>query len=202
MEHIPLTWTTKTVKLGELKPLKNNPRKITPLKQEQLKASVDKLGVFRSPIVDHNNTILGGNQLYNDLLARGALTDVIEVKTPNRALTKEERERVILEDNLHKGEFDLDELTASFNSDLLKELEFFIPSGITDGDEPEIDEVDLGKKLDTYLNNTIKQVVLYFEHGVYVNLLQRMEKASEELGVDNNSDLFLKLMERYENSRS
>lgn len=54
-------------------------------------------------------------------------------------------------------------------------------------------------KLDAYMNGTVKQIVLYFDNDQYEDVVPRMEALRDTFGVDNNTDLFLKLLESAEN---
>lgn len=53
-------------------------------------------------------------------------------------------------------------------------------------------------KLDSYLNGAIKQIVLYFKNDQYVEVIDRLEHVREE--DEDNTALFMKMLEHYENS--
>jgi hypothetical protein len=58
------------------------------------------------------------------------------------------------------------------------------------------------ERLDVYLNATIKQVVLIYSNEQYDALIPRLASARQELGVETNSELFLRILECYEQTRS
>jgi DNA modification methylase len=116
-----IVWHTEKRKVSELKLLENNPRTITREGFEKLKKDISELGQFRPLVCDTDLTVLGGNQ-------RKRVADLtgdaeIEVSLPNRKLTEEEKKKVIILDNEHRGEFDIGILANDYQ-DILKELDF------------------------------------------------------------------------------
>jgi hypothetical protein len=55
---------------------------------------------------------------------------------------------------------------------------------------------------DTFLFGNIKQIVLYFQNEAYEKIMPRLQTAMKELEIDNHTDLFEELLNRYENNRS
>lgn len=51
---------------------------------------------------------------------------------------------------------------------------------------------------DTYLDNTIKQIVLFFSNEVYEDIVPRMEQLRKQYEVSNNTDLFLCMLRDFE----
>lgn len=142
-----LEWHTEKRKVSELKLLENNPRKITKEQFKKLQEDIHEIGNFRPLVCDLDLTILGGNQ--RKRVATLDKQDEIEVSVPNRKLTEKERKKVIILDNEHRGEFDVDILANEYE-DVLKELEFpdlNVPSIVEvsedDFEEPEEVETDI-----------------------------------------------------------
>jgi ParB-like chromosome segregation protein Spo0J len=121
-----LTWTTKKVKLEELKGLPRNPRKISGKAIDALVSDITELGHFRPLVVDYDYTILGGNQREKAL--KKLNEEIVEVSYPNRLLSEREKQKIVLLDNLHRGEFEMNLLLEDFDHDLLGELDFSLPS--------------------------------------------------------------------------
>jgi len=65
----------------------------------------------------------------------------------------------------------------------------------------EQDEGELDSRLDTYLNGTIRQIVLYFTIEEYQDTITRTEKLRKELGFQNNTETFLHLLNFYEDHK-
>lgn len=120
-----LIWTTVKRNISELKALDNNPRTITEEKYNKLDKSIGDVGNFKPLVADFDLTILGGNQRLRALISNG-FTEV-EVSVPSRPLTEHERQRIVILDNIHAGEFDMDILANEFDEELLVELDFDLP---------------------------------------------------------------------------
>ena len=73
-------WHTEKRKLGDLKQLENNPRKISDKDYQKLGEDIEEMGNFRPLIIDTDNIILGGNQRYKQLLEKYG--DDFEVAAP------------------------------------------------------------------------------------------------------------------------
>jgi DNA modification methylase len=116
-----LTWHTEKRKVSELRLLENNPRTITKEGFEKLKKDIDELGQFRPLVCDTDLTVLGGNQRKRVADLSGDVE--IEVSLPSRKLSEGEKKKVIVLDNEHRGEFDMDILANDYQ-DILKELDF------------------------------------------------------------------------------
>ena len=133
-----LIWKTIKVPIEEVTPLPNNPRSIKEDKEEDLQVSIDELGNFKPLICDQNYIILGGNQRYKQLRKRQEKN--IEISIPSRDLTEKEKQQIILQDNLHSGEFDIDILHKEFNKDILDRLGFDIPDNPIEVEEDNYEE--------------------------------------------------------------
>lgn len=60
-------------------------------------------------------------------------------------------------------------------------------------DRPQdIDQTD--DKLDTFMNGNIKQIVFYFDNDQYEDVMPRITKLREELGLEDNTNLFMELL--------
>ena len=131
--NMKIEWHTEKRKLGDLKVLENNPRKISDKDFKKLGEDIEEMGNFRPLIVDTENVILGGNQRYRQLLDKYGQDFEVEVSLPNRELSENERKKIIITDNTHRGDWDLDILGNEFD-DILEDLEI-------DDLLPEIDDL-------------------------------------------------------------
>lgn len=111
-----LTWHTEKRKVSELKLLENNPRIISNSDLEKLKNDISSVGNFKPLVCDLDLTILGGNQRMRVINRTGE--EEVEVSMPNRKLTENEKKKIIILDNEHRGEFDLDILKKEFMEEL------------------------------------------------------------------------------------
>lgn len=101
------------MKLKDIKPNPNNPRVLRDDKFQKLKQSITefpKMLSLRPMVIDENNVVLGGNMRLRALQELG-FTDVDEAWVKRSSdLTKEEKKRFIIADNVAFGEWDWDTL--------------------------------------------------------------------------------------------
>ncbi len=118
-----IRWNTEKRKLKELAELENNPRYITQKGFEELGKDLDRVGNFRPLVIDTDNTILAGNQRYRQLLEKFGSDYEVEVTVPERKLTEDERKKVVILDNKHRGSDDYDMLANEY-AEVLEDLGF------------------------------------------------------------------------------
>ena len=123
MKNIKLKWHNEKRKVSELIPFKRNPRKITDKQKEELKASVEKFDLVEVPAINTDNKIVAGHQraVILHLLGRGK--EEIDVRVPNRKLTKAEFEEYNLRSNKNVAEWDFD-ILKEFDVEKLLEVGF------------------------------------------------------------------------------
>jgi len=91
-------------------------------------------------------------------------------------------------------------LANNWETSDLKDWGLDIPNfNIDDDSEPEIDKDLLGNALDRYLNNNIKQIVLYFENEHFEKTMNRLDAIAKANDLEDNSQVLLLLLEKYEN---
>lgn len=136
------------MRIQDIKPNPNNPRKISKIEFEKLVESIKedpKLLNAKPLIIDENNVLLGGNQRYKACLELG-IQDVPVVVMAG--LNEREKKKLLIIDNTHNGEWDMDLLAnQDWNlqelSDWGVDIDFLIPTI----DEPEnIDNTKSEKK--------------------------------------------------------
>ena len=124
MEH--LKWETKKVKVKDLIQLDINPRRISEEKKQKLVESLEKFNLVEIPAVNTDLQIIGGNQRVTALLLVGRGDEEIDVRFPNRKLTKKEVKEYAIISNTHAGEFDFEILDLEFADISIGELGFEI----------------------------------------------------------------------------
>lgn len=135
---------TEKVKVNELVPSSKNPRKIKQEEKRKLWERIQKYGMISIPIRDADGILLGGKQRCELLVQYGLGDMVIDVRTAVRKLTDIELREVMIIENSHAGEWDLETLKKEFDEFLdLSDFGFSfdaiekIASEITDSLEPE-----------------------------------------------------------------
>jgi len=112
-----IIWKNEIRKVADLIPADYNPRKITEVKKEELKKSLERLGMIMPIIINTKNVIVGGHQRISLLADLGI--EEVDVRVPNRELTDQEEKEANLTTNISKGEFDWDKLLNNFTFDIM-----------------------------------------------------------------------------------
>jgi len=186
----------KKVKITEVKKNPDNPRLIKDFKYQKLVKSIKEFPQMlelRPIVVDENMTILGGNMRYRASLDAGLKEVWIKIADN---LTDNQKKEFIIKDNSSFGEWDWDTLANEWDIKSLTDWGLDLPAVYFDNDEePQFDEEELDKDLDTYINNNIKQIVLYYNTEDYENVIESLDKLKEQENIDDNSKLIKALID-------
>ncbi len=106
MNKIKLQWTTAKRKVNDLIPYDKNPRVLSPQQEMALKKSLNKFNLVEIPAINTDNKIIAGHQRIKILQLLGRGNENIEVRIPNRKLTKKEYEEYLLRSNANVGDWD------------------------------------------------------------------------------------------------
>ncbi len=158
-----LTWKTVWLRVSDLIPNDKNPRTMSPKQIEDLKKSLKKFNLVEIPVVDMDNKVIAGHQRLMVLKLMGREDEKIEVRVPNRKLTKQEYDQYLLSSNRVHGDWDWDKLADNFNIDML------VASGFDDADlchlfddlDVEDDEFDVDKEVEKIKKPKVKAGDLY-----------------------------------------
>ena len=118
-----LIWRTEVRTVDELTPQVINPRTISDKQMSDIKKSLKKYNLVEIPAIDANGAILAGHQRIKALQLLGRGQEKIDVRVPNRKLTKEEADQYLIASNKLGGDWDFEAL-KSFDMDLLTEAGF------------------------------------------------------------------------------
>ena len=158
-----LQWHTETRVVSKLVPNSANPRTMSPKQVEDLKKSLKKFNLVEIPVVDKDDKVIAGHQRLMVLKLLGRGDEKIEVRVPNRKLTKREYDQYLLASNRVHGDWDWEKLAENFDVDLL------LASGFDDTDmshifddlEVEDDEFDIEKEIESIKKPRVKTGDLY-----------------------------------------
>lgn len=119
-----LVWHIEKRHISDLKPHEKNPRIITNKGIDQLKESFEEIGAAQPINIDTDNTILSGHARH--IVERELDPNrEIDVYVPNRPLTEEEREAVLIRMNKNvAGVWDFDILANDFEVSQLLDFGF------------------------------------------------------------------------------
>lgn len=119
----PLQWSTIQVKPSELNFYSLNPRKLDERGRLKLSESLDEFNLADIPVLNHDLTILSGNQRIKILIEKGKGDETIDARYPNRQLTELEAKKYAITANSHQGSWDLDRLSEDFSELNLKDFD-------------------------------------------------------------------------------
>ena len=118
-----LVWHTETRVINDLIPYELNPRTLSDTQLKNLKKSLEKFNLVEIPAADLDGKIIAGHQRLKvmQLLDRGH--EEVDVRVPNRKLSKSEYEQYLITSNKVTGDWDYG-LLKSFEITLLTEAGF------------------------------------------------------------------------------
>ncbi len=93
------------------------------VQMDALKKSLEKFNLVEIPAIDTDGTIIAGHQRIRALQLLGRGDETIEVRIPNRPLTKEEHDEYLIASNAISGDWDFEAL-KSFDLDMLLDVGF------------------------------------------------------------------------------
>jgi len=118
-----LTWRTEPRKINDLLPCSQNPRSISEKQMNDLKKSLKKFNFVEIPAIDVDNKIIAGHQRVRAMQILGRGQEEIDVRIPNRKLTKKEYDQYLITSNAVGGDWDFEKL-KSFNLEMLEDIGF------------------------------------------------------------------------------
>jgi len=118
-----LKWHTVQKRVKDLVPQDINPRVISDKQMSDLKKSLKRYDLVEIPAVGLDGKILSGHQRIAALKLLSREEELIDVRIPNRPLTKKESDGYLIASNALGGDWDFEKL-KSFNLDLLVDIGF------------------------------------------------------------------------------
>jgi DNA modification methylase len=158
-----LQWHNETHVVSKLIPNELNPRVMHPKQIEDLKKSLKKYNLVELPVIDTDGKVIAGHQRLMVLKLLGREDEEIEVRVPNRKLTKQEYDQYLLTSNRIHGDWDWGKLAANFEINTLMESGFDDTdlSHLFDDLEVEDDEFDIDTEIEKIKNPKSKLGDLY-----------------------------------------
>ena len=112
---LPLEWHTTQRRVRDLVPLSYNPRILTDEGRVRLLTSLKKFNLVEIPAINLDNVVLAGHQRLAMLIDLGRGDEFIDVRAPNRQLTKDELDEYNLTSNVGAGTWDYEAVLANFS---------------------------------------------------------------------------------------
>lgn len=123
---LPLVWHTTQRRVRDLVPLSYNPRILTEEGRARLLHSIQKFNLVEIPAINLDDVVLAGHQRLAILLDVGRGDEFIDVRAPNRQLTKDELDEYNVTSNVGAGKFDYQALLDNFSH---LNLDFILDTG-------------------------------------------------------------------------
>ena len=187
---------TEKVSISQVKNNPNNPRVIKDFKYRKLVKSIKEspwMLQYRTIVVNDDMIVLGGNQRLRACKEAGMKEVYIQKASE---LSEEQQREFIIKDNLSSGEWDWDALANDFDADELESLGLDMPfMGDNMSNENEYAGADPNAELENFLNAEIKRLYLVYDSDLYEKVVDWFEKKVTDLGVEDFSQVILKIME-------
>lgn len=142
-----IEFRTEKRKISDLIDCSYNPRTLSKKQYKDLKNSFKKFGYVEICAINTDNTIIAGHQRVHVMKDLGWEDQEIEVRVPNRELTKKEFDEYLIRSNQNGGSYDWDLLANDFEFDELCEWGFDKDEllGNMEFEEPEQEEKEEGE---------------------------------------------------------
>ena len=185
----------KNVKLSEVKSNPNNPRIIKDDKFTKLVKSIKefpKMLEIRPIVVNADMIVLGGNMRLKACKEAG-LKEVPIIFAQD--LTEEEQKQFIIKDNVGFGEWDWDMIANEWEPELIENwgLDIWNVDDMTNANNYE--GLDQSSKLDKFLDAELKRMFLVYDNTTFENVVNWFNNLQDKHGLENHSQVVLKLME-------
>ena len=154
------------VKIGEVKPNPNNPRKLDKQKFQKLVQSIKDFPEMleKRPLVVADGVILGGNMRHKAAIEAG-LKEIPIIDASE--WTDKQKEQFIIKDNLSFGEWDWDVLANEWDAVELGDWGMDVWKPSEEPDYSILDEEDLDDELADMVSGTRKAIQIEFEPDHY-----------------------------------
>lgn len=187
---------TQKVKISQVKRNPENPRLIKDNKFHKLVKSIKEFPEMleiRPIVVNDDMVVLGGNMRLKACQEAG-LKEVSIIQASK--LTAEQQREFIVKDNVGFGEWDWDMVANEWDLEKIQDWGMSMPvfqdnlSNTDDykGSNPELE-------LDNFMNSEIKRLYLVYDSETFEKVVEWLNKKIEDLGLEDYSQLILKLME-------
>ena len=117
-----MKWHSEKRNIADLKPAEYNPRQATEKEVQDLTTSIERFDLADPIVINRNNTVIGGHFRIRILKSKN-ITEV-DVRVPDKQLTREEERELNLRLNKNLGSFDFDMLANLGDDDLLTDVGF------------------------------------------------------------------------------
>ena len=165
-----LKWHTEQRIINDLIPYKENPRTMTEKQRNDLEESLKRFTLMSIPVINTDNTIISGHQRMKILQILGRGNEEIDVRVPNRKLTKDEFREANLRENKNLGGWDWDVL-ATFDDEVLLDVGF-TEEELEDPTFEATEDIEEGEDIREYRR---VHILIYVDLNHYDEINQELE---------------------------
>lgn len=119
-----MKWHTEKRRIGDLIPTKDNPRTMTKKQDSDLGKSLDKFDLVEIPAINKDGQILAGHQRIRKLIEMDRSDETIDVRVPDRKLTKRECEEYLIRSNRDHADWNFEILSSQYKKEDLEDWGF------------------------------------------------------------------------------
>ncbi len=158
-KKLKLAWRTEQRKVSELVPYERNPRTLSPKQEADLKKSLEKFNLVEVPAINADNMVIAGHARLKILHLLNRSDEIIDVRVPNRSLSKAEFKEYLLRSNVNHGSWLPEMLAEDYDIGELLEFGFDdleLGNMFDDLREVEDDEMDIEHEIEAARTTDIK----------------------------------------------
>jgi len=127
-----IIWANGKRNVSDLKPAAYNPRKWDEAQSKSLRESLERFNLADPIIINKNNTVIGGH--FRLKMLKEKKVREVDVRVPDRLLTKAQEKELNLRLNKNLGEWDLDML-GNFDHAMLGDVGFDVENLLGNADK-------------------------------------------------------------------
>lgn len=198
--------------LEKLVPYEHNVKEHTPEQVEKIANSIARFGMVQPIVVDEDFVVVIGHgrlmalqKLGYTEVPKGQLFQVSTWSADEKRALRIADNKLNMDTgfNVDNLAFELEQLVAGGAIELKDfSLDFDLDAlmGVKNAKREEDVDTTSTSKLDSYLNNTVKQIVLLFPNDEYEMVLGKLMEIMKAQKLENNTDVFMFLLRQYENA--
>ena len=189
----------------------DNPNEMSDEQMAALSATLDKFGnlapvILSEPSKKGEYTVIDGEhrvRVYIDKGMNKIPAHIINVSRIDKKILRQVMNKLRGQHDPAKDEEEFLKINNANRLDLLSKLlgepkeQFLLNQS-----ESAIDPNPLGHHEDTFLTGNLKQIFLMFNNEEYESLMPRLESIKQQMGVTDNTEMFMRLVKFYEDNQS
>ncbi len=200
-----------TVAIDKIKFDDNNPNEMSDEQMAALGATLEKFGnlapvILSEPSKKGEYTVIDGEhrvRVYIDKGIKKIPAHVINASRIDKKILRQVMNKLRGQHDPAKDEEEFLKINNGNGLELLSKLlgepkeQFLLTQS-----ESSVDPNPLGHHEDTFLTGNLKQLFLMFNNEEYENLMPRLDTIKQQMGVTDNTEMFMRLVQFYEDNQS